>query len=60
MADPDKRQTVSADLPLSGQDHCPFDGVELRGSPVTTIVGGRVAYRDGAVVGEPSGSYVRR
>ena len=31
-----------------------------RGWPVTTIVSGRVAYRDGAVVGEPSGVYLSR
>ncbi|MEU7282228.1 dihydroorotase family protein [Streptomyces sp. NPDC045431] len=60
VADLDRRRTVSAELLLSGQDHCPFEGVELRGWPVTTIVGGRVAYRDGVVVGEPSGRYVRR
>ncbi|MCF2531509.1 dihydroorotase [Yinghuangia soli] len=60
IVDVDKEQTVTTDLLLSGQDHCPFDGVELRGWPQTTIVGGRIAYRDGEVVGEPSGRYVRR
>ncbi|OPC79648.1 dihydropyrimidinase [Embleya scabrispora] len=60
VIDPDRRQTVSTDLLLSGQDHCPFEGVELRGWPRTTVVGGRVAYRDGEVVGEPSGRYVPR
>jgi len=60
IVDPDKRQRVSTGLLLSGQDHCPFEGVELRGWPETTMVGGRVAYRDGVVVGEPSGRYVHR
>ncbi|MEO3977853.1 dihydroorotase family protein [Streptomyces sp. CAU 1734] len=57
-------QEVGTELLLSGQDHCPFDGVRVKGWPVATVVGGRLAYRLGAdgpeVVGEPSGRYLRR
>lgn len=60
IVDPALTQTVTTDLLLSGQDHCPFEGVDLTGWPVTTVVGGRVVYRDGKVTGEPSGSYVPR
>lgn len=60
VVDPTLTRTVTSDLLLSGQDHCPFEGVATTGWPVTTVVGGRVAFRDGAVVGEPSGSYLRR
>ena len=60
IADLDLEQEARADALLSGQDHCPFEGVQVRGWPVTTIVSGRVAYRDGAVVGEPSGVYLSR
>ncbi|MEU5882482.1 dihydroorotase family protein [Spirillospora sp. NPDC047279] len=60
VVDLDKRQRVTTDLLLSGQDHCPFDGVDVRGWPVATVVGGRVAYRDGRVVGEPGGTYLHR
>jgi hypothetical protein len=51
---------VTADLCRSGQDHCPFDGEQLTGWPVTTVVGGRVHFRDGEIVGEPAGAYVAR
>jgi dihydroorotase-like cyclic amidohydrolase len=60
VIDLDKRHQVSADLLLSGQDHCPFDGVDVQGWPIVTVVGGRVLYRDGEVVGEPAGSYLHR
>jgi dihydropyrimidinase/allantoinase len=60
VVDLDREQVVTAELLLSGQDHCPFDGVRVRGWPVTTIVGGRVAYTDGEPVGEPAGRYLRR
>ncbi|MFE3448994.1 dihydroorotase family protein [Nonomuraea sp. NPDC059194] len=60
VVDPELTRTVTPDLLLSGQDHCPFEGVEVTGWPVATVVGGRVAYRDGEVVGEPRGSYLRR
>ncbi|MBS1881725.1 MAG: TatD family hydrolase [Actinobacteria bacterium] len=39
----------------------PFDGVELAGRVEATYVRGRLAYRDGEVVGEPgSGRWLRR
>lgn len=60
VLDPGLTRTVTTEVLLSGQDHCPFEGVELTGWPVATIVGGRIAYRDGEVVGEPGGSYLRR
>jgi dihydroorotase-like cyclic amidohydrolase len=60
VLDPDLTRTVNAGLLLSGQDHCPFDGVEVTGWPVATVVGGRVVFRDGAVVAGPGGSYLRR
>jgi dihydropyrimidinase/allantoinase len=60
VVDPELEQEVTTGLLLSGQDHCPFEGRKLRGWPVATVVRGRVAYRDGAVVGAPRGEYVRR
>ncbi|HVB46703.1 MAG TPA: dihydroorotase family protein [Streptosporangiaceae bacterium] len=60
IADLDLEREVRAEALLSGQDHCPFEGTRVRGWPVTTIVSGRVAYRDGEVVGEPSGAYLSR
>ncbi|AZK97685.1 MULTISPECIES: dihydroorotase [Streptomyces] len=64
VVDPGLEQEVRAELLLSGQDHCPFEGVRVRGWPVTTVVGGRIAYRlgDGGpeVADEPTGRYLRR
>ncbi|MGW3347292.1 dihydroorotase [Nonomuraea rubra] len=60
VLDPALTRTVTTDLLLSGQDHCPFEGVRVTGWPVTTVVGGRVAFHEGKTVGEPSGSYLHR
>ncbi|MEU8135082.1 dihydroorotase [Streptodolium elevatio] len=60
VVDLDRTQTVTAALCRSGQDHCPFEGVELTGWPVHTVVRGSVAYRDGEVAGTPTGAYLRR
>ena len=60
VVDPGLEQEVTAELLLSGQDHCPFAGREVRGWPVATVLRGRVAYRDGAVVGDPRGAFVAR
>ena len=60
VVDPDLEQEVSTDLLLSGQDHCPFAGRKVRGWPVATVLRGRIAYRDGAVVGDPAGPFLPR
>ena len=33
----------------------PFDGYEFKGTPVTTIIGGKIKMRDGKILGEPLG-----
>ncbi|MBO3743615.1 dihydroorotase [Actinoplanes flavus] len=60
IIDPDLEQEVTAGLLLSGQDHCPFEGRKVRGWPVATVLRGRVAYRDGEVLGAPRGAFVSR
>ena len=60
VVDPDLEQEVTTDLLLSGQDHCPFAGRKVRGWPVATVLRGQVAFRDGAVVGEPRGTFIAR
>ncbi|BCJ76702.1 dihydroorotase-like protein [Catellatospora sp. IY07-71] len=60
IVDPELEQEVTTDLLLSGQDHCPFEGHKVKGWPVTTVVGGRVAYQDGQVLGTPTGRFVAR
>ncbi|MFD8561471.1 dihydroorotase family protein [Streptosporangium canum] len=60
VVDPSATRTVTTDLLLSGQDHCPFEGVEVTGWPTTTVVGGRIAFHDGETADRPSGSYLHR
>ena len=60
IVDLEKEDVVDGNKLLSGQDHCPFDGVKVKGWPETTILRGAVVYTDGEVVGEPRGQYVRR
>ena len=33
----------------------PFDGYELKGTPVLTIIGGKIKMKNGNILGEPSG-----
>ncbi|XVU21220.1 dihydroorotase [Actinoplanes sp. CA-054009] len=60
VVDPELEQEVTAELLLSGQDHCPFEGRKVRGWPVATVLRGRVAYDQGNVIGEARGSYLAR
>ena len=47
ILDPDARVTIRASKLKSKSKNTPFDGWELRGGIVATIVGGRVVYRTG-------------
>jgi dihydropyrimidinase/allantoinase len=60
IVDLEREQTVGPELLLSRQDHTPFDGVAVRGWPQVTILRGRIVYRDGDVLGDPSGRYLER
>ncbi|TXS39880.1 dihydroorotase [Streptomyces sp. OR43] len=60
LVDLDAERTVTPELLLSGQDHCPFDGRAVRGWPTTTVLRGQIAYRDGEVTGTPRGRYLSR
>jgi len=56
--DPDDERTLrAADLHMA-TDYTPFEGHQLRGGPVVTVVGGDVVVHDGELVGEPTGSFV--
>lgn len=60
IIDPNREATVQPDVLLSAQDFTPFAGMRVRGWPTHTILRGRVAYREGKVVGPPGGRYLRR
>ncbi len=61
IVDLDKTQKVEVDLLNSAQDYTPFQGMELKGWPVKTLVRGNVVYEDGQIVGKPGdGRYIKR
>jgi dihydroorotase (multifunctional complex type) len=60
IVDAELEQTVTPELCLSAQDHTPFEGVALKGWPVTTIVRGIPMYRDTDVSKDYPGKYLRR
>ena len=60
LVDLDLTRTVTARGLHSDQDYTPFEGAELRGWPVRTILRGQTAFASDAIVGEPRGTYIRR
>ncbi len=51
--DPAKRVTLNNGLMQSIMDYTPYEGMEVTGWPVATLLRGRVAMRDGVVQSEP-------
>jgi dihydropyrimidinase/allantoinase len=49
---------VTTERLLSAQEYTPFEGMELTGWPVHTLLRGRSAFAEGE--GEPAGTYLRR
>lgn len=60
IVDLNKEQTVTAELCKSAQDHCPFEGVVVKGWPVTTISRGVAMMRDGEIADAFPGRYLKR
>jgi len=60
LVDPGKTQRVHAAALHSAQEYSPFEGMELTGWPVATILRGQVQYKDGEVVGGKIGRYLKR
>lgn len=59
--DPDRKVTISQRLLHHGSDYTPYEGLEVKGWPVSTIVRGRFVVRDGELVGRKGdGIYVSR
>ena len=59
--DPSRKVRITASALHQGADYTPYEGIEVTGWPVTTIVRGRVVVRDGALVGDRThGQHVRR
>ncbi|MBX9591194.1 MAG: dihydropyrimidinase [Hyphomonadaceae bacterium] len=59
--DPARKVTLRHSLLADACDYTPYEGREVTGWPVLTMVRGRVVARDGEVVGEKGyGAYLRR
>jgi dihydropyrimidinase len=59
--DPAKRVTITSALMRQAIDYTPYEGMEVTGWPVATLLRGRVAMRDGEVKAEPgSGKFLAR
>jgi dihydropyrimidinase/allantoinase len=60
LIDLELTKKVTAEDLHSAQDHTPFEGVELKGWPVRTLLRGQTAFLDGNIVGKPKGVYIKR
>jgi dihydropyrimidinase len=59
--DPERELTISQSLMHGGTDYTPYEGIKVKGWPVSTMVRGRFVVRDGALEGrEGQGQYVAR
>src|SRR3954452_10222272 len=59
--DPSKQVMITHDLLRDGSDYTPYEGLEVTGWPVLTMIRGRTVVRDGELVGEKGyGTYLPR
>ena len=59
--DPAREVTITQTLMHSGCDYTPYEGITVKGWPVSTMVRGKFVVRDGALVGrEGAGLYITR
>jgi dihydropyrimidinase len=59
--DPQMKVTISQKILHHGSDYTPYEGIEVTGWPVSTMVRGRFVVRDGVLVGRKGeGTYISR
>lgn len=58
IVDPELRRTVRNDELIAKQPVSPWNGFELRGGPVATVLGGQIVVRDREIVAERRGRFV--
>ena len=59
--DPERTLAITHDLLKDGSDYTPYEGLEVTGWPVLTMVRGRAVMRDGELVGTKGhGAYLTR
>ena len=59
LVDLKARRTITADWIASKCAWTPFEGMEVTGWPMATVVRGQVVMRDGEALGDPVGRPVR-
>jgi dihydroorotase len=59
LVDLERRETITNARIASRCGWTPFDGQEVTGWPVVTVLRGRVVMREGEVIGDPSGEPLR-
>ena len=58
--DPERETTISIDMLHDNMDFTPYEGMKVKGWPVTTISRGEVVWHDGEVLGKPGrGQFLR-
>lgn len=61
IVDLNKKERVTPDILNSAQEFTPFEGMEVKGWPVMTIIRGEIVFEEGNVIGKPGfGKYVKR
>lgn len=60
LVDDDVQYTVRAADSVSTQEYTPFEGFELTAKVTDTYLRGEVIWADGAIVGEPRGTFQKR
>jgi dihydropyrimidinase len=58
--DPQDRRVITNDILHHGADYTPYEGLEVQGWPVTVILRGKIAIRDGIMETRPNGRYLPR
>jgi dihydropyrimidinase len=59
--DPDRKVIIAQELLHHGSDYTPYEGLEVTGWPISTMVRGRFVVRDGELVGKRGeGAYISR
>jgi dihydropyrimidinase len=59
--DPDRKVIIRQELLHHGSDYTPYEGFEVTGWPISTMVRGRFVVRDGELVGKRGGgAYISR
>jgi dihydropyrimidinase len=59
--DPKRKVTITQSILHHGSDYTPYEGLEVTGWPVTTIVRGKTVVSDGRLAGDrPAGEYMAR